>query len=501
MNESIAMNPNLLVRHLNKPKDQFTKADIIRFVKDNNIEKINFRYCGWDGRLKTLNFIINSLEHLNDILSSGERVDGSSLFPFVETGSSDLYVIPKYKTAFVNPFADVPTLDILCSFFNRQGKPFDNSPEYILKKAHKTMIESTGYSFETMGELEYYIIADEEKLYPAINQKGYHESSPFNKFGEYRTEAMRLIAQAGGQIKYGHAEVGSFTHNGKIYEQNEIEFLPANVEDAADQLVVAKWIMRQLAYKYGVTITFAPKITVGKAGSGMHIHTRLMKDGKSVMLENNKLSDVAKRAIAGYMTVAASLTAFGNTSPTSYLRLVPHQEAPTNICWGDSNRSVLVRVPLGWTDDAVDMVSKVNPQEPAEKHDFSQKQTVEWRASDCSADVYLLMAGLTVGARTGLEMPDGLAVAEKTYVAVNIFDDKNKSKQSELEQLPSSCVDSAAALERSKQIYLNKGVFSEHMLDFLIANLRKYNDEHLREELGNDTNKIIELVSEYFHIG
>ncbi|MDR0969954.1 MAG: glutamine synthetase family protein [Lentimicrobiaceae bacterium] len=501
MNENIAMNPNLLVQYLKKPTDQFTKADLIRFVKENNIEMINFRYCGWDGRLKTLNFVINSIEHLDDILSSGERVDGSSLFPFVETGSSDLYVVPKYKTAFVNPFAETPTLDILCSFFNRHGKPFESSPEYILKKAHKAMIESTGYSFETMGELEYYIIAEEDELYPAVNQKGYHESSPFNKFGGYRTEAMRLIAQAGGLIKYGHAEVGSFTHEGKIYEQNEIEFLPTNVEDAADQLVVAKWIMRQLAYQYGITITFAPKITVGKAGSGMHIHTRLMKNGKSVMLENGKLSDVAKRVIAGYMTLAASLTAFGNTNPTSYLRLVPHQEAPTNICWGDSNRSVLVRVPLGWTNEATDMISEVNPQEPHLKHDFSQKQTVEWRASDCSADVYLLMAGLTVSARIGLEMQNGLDVAEKTYVAVNIFEAANKAKQSELEQLPSSCVASADALERSKQIYLERGVFSENILDFLIANLRKYDDTHLREELGTDTNKILALVSKYFYIG
>lgn len=501
MNEYTSMNPNLLVQFLDKPSSEFTRADIIRYAKENSIEMINFRYCGWDGRLKTLNFIINSSEHLENILSAGERVDGSSLFPFVEAGSSDLYVIPKYKTAFVDPFAEVPTLDILCSFFNRHGQPFESSPEYILRKAHQDLKEKTGYTFETMGELEYYIIADAEDLYPAVDQKGYHESSPFNKFGDFRTEAMRLIAQAGGQIKYGHSEVGTFTHDGKVYEQNEIEFLPTNVEDAADQLVVAKWILRQLAYQYGITITFAPKITVGKAGSGMHIHTRLMKNGKSVMLQNGKLSDVAKRAIAGYLTVAASLTAFGNANPTSYLRLVPHQEAPTNICWGDSNRSVLVRVPLGWTNNKIDMVAQINPQEKAVQHDFSQKQTVEWRASDCSADVYLLMAGLTVGARYGLQMPNGLEFAEKTYVSVNIFDDEYKDKQEQLEQLPSCCVASAAALERHKNIYLEDGVFSENILNYMINNLRKFDDENLRSELGNDTNKILKLVSKYFHVG
>ncbi|MDO8896655.1 MAG: glutamine synthetase beta-grasp domain-containing protein, partial [Bacteroidales bacterium] len=267
MNEFTSMNPNPLVQYLNKPASEFSRADLIRYIEDNDIEMINFRYVAWDGRLKTLNFIINSREHLENILSSGERVDGSSLFPFVEAGSSDLYVIPKYRTAFRNPFADVPTLDILCSFYDRNGKPLENSPEYILRKAHQVMKEKTGLTFETMGEIEYYIISDENELYPAVNQKGYHESAPFNKYGNFRREAMRLIAHSGGQIKYGHSEVGNFSFEGKVYEQNEIEFLPTNVEDAADQLVVAKWIMRSLAYKYGVTITFAPKITVGKAGS------------------------------------------------------------------------------------------------------------------------------------------------------------------------------------------------------------------------------------------
>ncbi len=225
-------------------------------------------------------------------------------------------------------------------------------------------------------------------------------------------EAMRLIAQSGGLVKYGHSEVGNFSLNGLNYEQNELEFLPTNVEDAADQLVIAKWIMRKLAYRYGLTITFATKITVGKAGSGMHVHTRLMKNGKSVMMKNGKLSDEARKAIAGYLSLAASLTAFGNAIPTSYFRLVPHQEAPTNICWGDRNRSVLVRVPLGWTAEA-DMIADANPQEKALKQDFSQKQTVEFRAPDGSADIYLLMAGLTVAAQHGLEMEDGLAFAEK----------------------------------------------------------------------------------------
>lgn len=495
-----AMNPNPLVQYLNKPSSEFTKLDLIRYIEDHDVEMINFRYVAWDGRLKTLNFIINSRYHLENILSTGERVDGSSLFPFVEAGSSDLYVIPKYRTAFVNPFADVPTIDILCGFYDRHGNPLENSPEYILRKAHRIMQQETGCTFETMGELEYYIISDESPLYPAVNQRGYHESSPFNKFGNFRRHAMRLIAQSGGQIKYGHSEVGNFSLGGKVYEQNEIEFLPVNVEDAADQLVIAKWIMRTLAWQYGVTLTFAPKIVAGRAGSGLHVHTRIMKDGKSVMMQDGRLSATARKAIAGYLKLAASLTAFGNTNPTSYLRLVPHQEAPTNICWGDRNRSVLVRVPLGWTNEH-DMISDANPLEPPLNTDFNEKQTVEFRAPDGSADIYLLMAGLTVAARHGLTSPDALEFAEKTYVDINIFHEEHRHRTAQLEKLPASCVDSAAALLRDKEVYMQHGVFPENILNYVVSHLQNFDDKHLREAMGNDEEKILNLVSQYFHCG
>ncbi|HJK30356.1 MAG TPA: glutamine synthetase, partial [Methanocorpusculum sp.] len=111
MNDSeVLMNPNELVQFLKKNPADFTKDDIIRFCEENGIEMVNFRYVAGDGKLKTLNFVISSKEYLDTILSDGERVDGSNIFPFIEAGSSDLYVVPRYGTAFVDPFADVPTL-------------------------------------------------------------------------------------------------------------------------------------------------------------------------------------------------------------------------------------------------------------------------------------------------------------------------------------------------------------------------------------------------------
>jgi glutamine synthetase len=315
---------------------------------------------------------------------------------------------------------------------------------------------------------------------------------------------MSYIARCGGQIKYGHSEVGNFKQDGLIYEQNEIEFLPVPAEEAADQLMLAKWVIRNLAWREGLNVTFAPKITTGKAGSGLHIHMRLMKDGKNQMVEGGALSTAARKAIAGMMDLAPSITAFGNKNPTSYFRLVPHQEAPTNVCWGDRNRSVLVRVPLGWTA-GVNMAALANPQDATLTSNLSsltsEKQTVEMRSPDGSADLYQLLAGLCVACRHGFEMADALAVADRTYVNVNIHDAANADKLAVLEQLPDSCAASAECLKRQRAVYEQHDVFSSAMIDGIIAQLRSFDDATLRRDIGGDAKKIAELVETYFHCG
>lgn len=500
MNQELLMSPNRLVTFLQKPAAEFTKADIINYIQQNEIRMVNFMYPAADGRLKTLNFVINNASYLDAILTCGERVDGSSLFPFMEAGSSDLYVIPRFRTAFVDPFAEIPTLVMLCSFFNKDGEPLESSPEYTLHKACKAFTDVTGMEFQAMGELEYYVISEDDGLFPATDQRGYHESGPYAKFNDFRTQCMSYIAQTGGQIKYGHSEVGNFMLDGKVYEQNEIEFLPVNAENAADQLMIAKWVIRNLAYQYGYDITFAPKITVGKAGSGLHIHMRMMKDGQNQMLKDGALSDTARKAIAGMMQLAPSITAFGNTNPTSYFRLVPHQEAPTNVCWGDRNRSVLVRVPLGWSAQT-DMCALANPLESDSNYDTTQKQTVEMRSPDGSADLYQLLAGLAVACRHGFEIENALAIAEQTYVNVNIHQKENADKLKALAQLPDSCAASADCLQKQRTVFEQYNVFSPAMIDGIISRLRSYNDATLRKDIQDKPEEMLALVSKFFHCG
>lgn len=502
MNTEIRLNKNHVVATLGKPASQFTREDIVTYVEREGIEMVNFMYPAADGRLKTLNFVINDLAYLETILCCGERVDGSSLFPhYIEAGNSDLYVVPRFRTAFRDPFAEIPTLTMLCSFMDKEGNPMASSPVHILDKACDDFTRVTGMEFQAMGELEFYVIAPDDGTFPATDQRGYHESAPFAKFNDFRARCMQYIAQAGGRIKYGHSEVGNFTLHGTVYEQNEIEFLPVDARDAADQLVIAKWIIRNLGYKMGYNVTFAPKITAGKAGSGLHIHMRIMKDGRNMMLDvDRRLSDTARRAIAGMMDMAESITAFGNTIPTSYFRLVPHQEAPTNICWGDRNRSVLVRVPLGWTADK-DMCHAVNPLSSCPATDYTGKQTVEIRSADGSADIYLLIAALAVACRHGFEMDDALKVAEDTYVDVNIHQAANAARAEHLAHLPANCAQSADCLERQRGLYERDGVFSRAIIDGTIARLRSYNDPRLIAEAKNNPTEMQHLVQKYLYCG
>ena len=496
---SVQIQRNPLVEFLGKPARDFTKEDIKKFVIENNIEIVNFRHTGRDGRLKALNFYISDEVQLDRMLSVGERVDGSSLIDAIDAGSSDVYVIPRYSTAFVNPFSEIPALDILCYYYTNEGAIMSTAPEAALKKAADTLKKDTGYEFHALGELEYYVFGpkDDDKLFPATEQRSYHEAGPFTKWNDFRNEAMRLITQCGGDIKYGHSEVGAIHTDKYDLEQAEIEFNACPVEEAADQLVIAKWIMRSLAHQYGVNISFAPKIMVGHAGSGLHFHTMLIKDGRNAFVDDSgELSEVARKAIGGYLKFAQSLTAFGNTVPTSYLRLVPHQEAPTNVCWGERNRSGLVRVPLGWRNVG-NMASDANHCEVAIP-EFINPQTVEFRCPDGSANIYLSLAGLINAARWGLlNGKESLEIAEKLAVRGNIFAKDNENIQDRLPQLPQSCAASADFLERDRDHYIESGIFNPLLIEQTIRKLRAYDDSQLSETVFGKPEEVAKIVEQY----
>ena len=147
------------------------------------------------------------------------------------------------------------------------------------------------------------------------------------------------------------------------------------------------------------------------------------------------------------------------------------------------------------------MCSIANPLELVRHYDTTQKQTVEMRSPDGSADVYQLIAGLAVACRYGFEMDNALEVAEKTYVNVNIHQAENAERLKALKTLPDSCAASAECLDSQRAIFEAHGVFSPAMINGIIKKLQSYNDQNLRQEIDNDTEKMLSLVHQYFHCG
>ncbi len=475
---------------LEKDRDSFTRQDLMRVIELKKIEKITFHYTALDGKLKELKIPVSNSLQAERILADGERVDGSSLFRgMIDSSLSDLYVVPLYRSAFLNPF-DPTSLDFVCRYLLRDGSLAPFAPDTILHNASALFHRSTGMDLYAMGELEFFLMGDSmPPIYVSSKQRGYQASAPFVKSGLVLDEMVRTIAQITGSVKYAHSEVGYIESirsdldeiKDRQAEQLEIEFLPVPIEEAGDSLVLARWLIRNVAYKNGFVATFAPKLEEGVAGNGLHVHMELMKDGKNMMNDSGgKLSINARKVIGGLCRYADSLTAFGNTVSSAYLRLVPNQEAPTRICWSDLNRSAMIRVPLGWAKTN-DLAMRLNAQEQAPFRDLEGRQTVELRSPDGSAIVHLLLAGITMAAEWGLGDEQSVNIANKLYVSGNIFQDEKLLNT--LAALPKSCVESSRILLQKRNCYEREGIFPRSIIDYVSKMLQDENDEKMNRTL------------------
>jgi glutamine synthetase len=484
---------------LDKPPQDFTRADFLNVIEQKRIERITFHYTALDGKLKELKFPLADRFQAESVLAEGERVDGSQLFKgMVDASLSDLYVVPIYKTAFLNPFDD-GSLDFICRYLTKDGDLAPFAIDSILERACQAFRRRSGLELHALGELEFFLLSDRDRLlFPAQKQHGYHAAAPYMKSGHILDEMVRHITKITGSVKYAHSEVGfvESVHSdleeirGRQAEQLEVEYLPQTPEETADALVLGRWLIRNIAYKHGCVATFTPKIEEGVAGSGLHFHLELLKDGKNIMVdEAGKLSVPARRLIGGLCNYAGSLTAFGNTVSSAYLRLVPNQEAPTRICWSDLNRSSMIRVPLGWSN-LRHLAKRLNPADPSAFAGAEDRQTVELRSPDGSAIIHLLLAGVVMAAEWAFREDDSLfkknlplELADKLYVQGNVFTDQALLQK--LPTLPGSCVESSRILLEKRDLYERDGVFPPSVVDYMAGLLRAEDDEEMNQKLAD----------------
>ncbi|MCP3960659.1 MAG: glutamine synthetase [bacterium] len=477
-----------LVRHLDKPPEAWRRKDLLRYCLVNGIRVLNLRYPSFDGKLRELRLPVNDKRYLERVLAAGERVDGSSLFPgLFDAGSSDLYAVPVYRWAFLNPWAR-DELDVVCRFADRDGEPAA-VPEGVLSAAAAGLRERTGAELQALAELEFYLLLErEDDRFSGKTQRSYHQSAPYVHGHEIAGKILRHVAAVTGRVKYCHAEVGYIDKlesedpelDGRRVEQFELELELMPIDELGTWLPVARWLIREVAARHGASATFVPKLDEGMAGSGMHLHLALARDGENVMLgEGGELSADAMRLVGGLLGRAGPLTAFGNTVAASYLRLVPDQEAPTRICWGRRNRSSLVRVPLDFrTPRRLDQA--MNPDEDGPYPGDLARPTIEYRSPDGTAFAHLLLAAVTLAVEEGLTSPDSLDLARRLEVEGNVF--KRPEVKDALERLPSTAVAAARRLADERSFF-EAGGFPPRLVELVIEKLEAEADEGLDARL------------------
>lgn len=447
-----------LLRHIGKPADDWTVDDLSSFVRERGIRLVSLMHVGGDGWLKTLDFVPRDAAHLADVLTGGERADGSSLFGDlgIPVGASDIVMRPRLSSAFVDPFAPEPTLAVLCSHFDRQGRPLAESPDTLVRAAHARLQVETGVELHALAEVEFFLgtrVGDAEAY--GANERGYHASSPF-VFGEaLRRKALVHLAEMGVPVKYGHAEVGyveADAADARVWEQHEIELWLRPLPEAADAVVLAEWVLRNLAQRAGMLCSFAPMARKGHAGSGMHFHFAPCGNGTYLphTTADGALTTEAKSLIAGLVTHGAGLMAFGNRSRDSFVRLSQGKEAPTNLTWGRYNRKALVRIPISPTDAQGRATSP---------------ETIEFRLPDGSAHPHLLLAAIAQAFVAGHQMKDVDRTLERTAVTA-------QGHTAADNRVPLTFPEVADALSAARRVLEAGGVFTPNMLDRVVALLR-----------------------------
>jgi glutamine synthetase len=439
-----------LVRRIGKPADDWTADDLMDVVAEFRIRLVSLMHVGGDGWLKTLDFVPRDRAHLRDVLAWGERADGSSLFGGlgVAVTASDVLLRPRLRTAFVDPFAANPTLVVLASHLGRDGTPLPESPDTVVRLASARLKAETGVDLQALGEIEFFLgkRPDESDVYGSA-ERGYHASSPF-VFGEgLRRLALVLLSEIGVPVKYGHSEVGYIQADevdARIWEQHEVELALQPLPDAADSVVIAQWLLRNLAQKSGLRCSFEPIVRVGHAGSGMHFHFSPVIDGvpQPVHALDGQLQSPGTWLIGGLVSFAVALMAFGNRNANSFTRLAQAKEAPSTVTWGRFNRNALVRLPMVATDEAGRPVSP---------------ETIEFRLPDGSAHPHLLLAGIAQAMVAGRRLSDLDTLLASTSTS-------SPQPQHTL-RVPRSFGEVAIGLRQHRAVFEAGNVFPERVID------------------------------------
>ena len=453
-----------------------TVAEVLKMGKD--VKMVDLRFIDMPGTWQHFTMPVHRLDE--DFFKTGIPFDGSSIRGFQEIHESDMLLIPDPDTAFIDPVANIPTLVLTCDVYDPITiQPYLRDPRYVAKKA-EAYLKQTGIADTVfIGPEAEFFIFDNVRYSSSTNESYYHVDSdegwwnsgradrqnfggqispkrgyfpvpPTDTLQDVRSEIVMALEQAGVPMEIHHHEVATAG-------QTELGIRFNTLTRMADQLLIYKYIAKNVARKNGKTATFMPKPLFGDNGSGMHCHSSLWKGDKNVFYDESGyagLSQAAKYYIGGLLKHAPALLALTSPTTNSFRRLVPGYEAPVNLAYSQRNRSAICRIPVTKN---------------------SKAKRVEFRAPDASSNPYLCFSAILMAGLDGiLNRIDPGDPADKDLYELPAEEAKL------IKQVPDSLGAVLSALEADHDFLLKGDVFTQDFLESYISYKRQVELDPIR---------------------
>jgi glutamine synthetase len=451
--------------------------EVLEFAKRNEIKIIDIRFTDIPGLQHHISYPVNQLT--TESFEEGFGIDGSSIRGWAAINESDMLLIPDSSTALVDPFTEVPTLVMLGDIkdpITRQN--YERDPRWIARKAELLMQNSgvgdtaffgaeaeffifDNVRFDQTAHSGFYFIDAEEGRwnsgretnnlgYRPRTKEGYFPVPPTDHYQDLRTEMVQTMERCGLTIECHHHEVGGAG-------QCEIDQKYSTLLKSADNMMLYKYIVRNVAQQYGKSATFMPKPIFGDNGSGMHTHQSIWKDGVPVFAGDAYagLSQMALYYIGGLLKHARALSAIIAPTTNSYKRLVPGYEAPVNLAYSRRNRSAACRIPM----------YSASPE----------AKRVEFRPPDPSCNPYLAFAAMLMAGLDGIanRVEPGEPLDKDIY-------DLSPEEMKRVPSMPGSLEEALKCLENDHEFLLRGDVFTEELIETFIQYKRQHEVDAVR---------------------
>jgi len=445
-------------------KDKITLNQVQKKIQELQIEFIDLKILDLKGKLHSL--ILPSKMLDGKLLENGVGFDASS-YGFAKPEKSDMVMIPDLDTMVVDPFRERKTAIFLANI-HLTDKPrtrFAEDPRFIASKAEAALIKSKVATSALFGpEFEFFIFREAGfEVNPDGNyyflkkdseeiRNFYHTGSPEDEFIDFKNEAVALLQKLGIEIKYHHHEVA--------VNQHEIETKFDTLLKTADQAVIIKYVLFNLARKNDLYVTFMPKPFWGKAGNGWHVHQYLMNKDKNVFLKKGNyanLSDIGIHYISGLLFHSGSLSAFSNPSTNSYKRLVRGFEAPVSAIFATSNRNAAIRIPA-YVDE--------------------NETRIEYRSGDAASNPYLFLSAMLLSGIDGIHK--NISAEKFNFGPFDLGVPDSKVFKNKIKELPENLAEALDCLEKDNEYLRYNDVFDSTLIQQWIK-LKKHEIEEISQ--------------------